>query len=76
MGAVLPREIGDADEPHVRLVHEGGGLEGDRAAFTREEGGGESAEFVVDEREEIPGGGVVTCLDGFEETGHFAVRMF
>jgi hypothetical protein len=41
------------DEPKVRLVNQGGRLEGLARPFVRQPGGGELAKFVVDEREQF-----------------------
>ena len=48
--------VGRADEPEVRLVDQGGGLEGLAGLLAGQPGGGELAQLVVDEREQLGGG--------------------
>ena len=71
VGAVLPADAGLVDEPEVGLVDEGGGLEGVAAAFLAHVGVGELSELVVDEGEEVAGGGAVAVADADEQAGEF-----
>ena len=58
-----------ADEPEVRLVDQGGGLEGLARLLGGQPGGGELAQLVVDEREQVGGGLRVAGRGGVEEAG-------
>jgi hypothetical protein len=65
----LPIDAGLVDEFHVGFVDEGGGLEGVVEAFLGEVVAGQSAEFVVNEREELVGGTLVAALQLGEYLG-------
>jgi hypothetical protein len=60
LGAVLPGDLPDLHEAQVRLVDEGGGLEGDAARLAPHPGVGERAQLAVDERDEPLARGVVS----------------
>ena len=61
-----------ADEPEVRLVDQGGGLEGLPGLLLGQPLGRELAELVVDQRQELLGRLGVALLDGREDAGHVA----
>ena len=58
-----------ADQPEVRLVDQGGGLEGLARLLVGQPGGGELAQLVVDEREQLGRGLRVAGLDGGQDLG-------
>ena len=58
-----------ADEPQVRLVDQGGGLERLAGLLLRELLGGQLAELVVDQRQEFLGRLGIALLDGREDAG-------
>jgi hypothetical protein len=77
VSAAVPfRGVLAADEPEVRLVDEGGGLEGLPGAFFGELGGGEVAEFLIHQGQEIPGGLAIATLDGLEKPGDVGRVLF
>ena len=51
-------------------MDQGGGLEGVVGGLTGHAHGGELAQLVVDEREQVGGGPAVTGGGSVEETGH------
>ena len=53
--------------PYVRLVEEGGGLEGQLALFLAEEGGGHAVELVIDQGEHLLMRGGIAGAPGVEE---------
>ena len=62
--------VGRADQPEVRLVNQGGGLEGVVGGLGGHARGGELPQLVVDEREQVGGGLAVTGRGGVEEASH------
>ena len=56
-----------SDQPEVRLVDQGGGLEGLAGLLRGHPRGGELAQLVVDEREQLGGGLGVALLDGGQD---------
>ena len=58
-----------ADQPEVRLVDQGGGLERLPRLLVGQPGGGEPAQLVVDEREQVGGGLRVAGLDRGQDLG-------
>ena len=52
-----------ADQPDVGLVHQSGGLDGLAGLLPRQPPGGELAEFVVDQRQQLLGRPGVAVLD-------------
>ena len=64
------RAVVGADEPEVRLVDQGGGLERLAGLLLGQPLGGELAQLVVDQRQELLGGLGVALLDGREDAGH------
>jgi hypothetical protein len=58
------------DEPEVRLVNQGGGLERLAGLLVRQPLGGQLAKLVVDEWEQSLGGLRIALLDGREDAGH------
>ena len=65
-----PSNCWSADEPQVRLVDQGGGVEGVAGGFGGHARGGELPQLVVDEREQVGGGLAVAGRGGVEEAGH------
>ena len=66
-----------ADQPQVRLVDQGGGLEGVARLLGGQARGGELAQLVVDEREQFGGGLRVAGRGGVEDlrdVGHVPER--
>jgi len=59
-----------ADEPQVRLVDEGGGVQGVAGGLGGHAYGGEGPQLVVHEWEQIGRGLAVTGPCGFEKAGH------
>src|SRR5262249_21266221 len=57
------------DQAKVRLVDQGRGLERLPGLLARQARGGELAQLVVDEREQLGGGAGVAGLDGGEDFG-------
>src|SRR5262249_41315679 len=62
----------DVHQPQVRLVDQGGGLEGLARLLLGQPLGREPAQFVVDQRQELRGGGRIALLDGRQDTGDVA----
>ncbi len=72
MPAVLPSLILIADQPQISLMHQGGSLQ---SLSGRQEGhfvGSESAQFLIDQREQFVSGFAVAVLDPLEDLGHIA----
>src|SRR5437899_7296551 len=72
MPAVLPSLMLIADQPQIRLMHQSGGLQ---SLSGRQEGpfvGGESAQFLIDQREQFVSGFAVAVLDPLEDLGDIA----
>ena len=59
-----------SDQPKVRLMDQGGGLEGVLGGLAGHARGGELAQLVVDEREQVGGGLAVTGRRGVQESRH------
>src|SRR5262249_23152983 len=66
---VPPPHLLLAHEPKVRLVDQGRGLERLLRSLLSQPLGGEPAQFVVDQRQELLGGGRVALLDGRQDLG-------
>ena len=64
--------ISRADQAQVRLVDECGSVEGLPRLLVREFRGGEAAQLVVDQRQELRGGVGVALLDGGQDVGDVA----
>ena len=58
------------DKPHVSLVHQGGGLQRVVGRLVRHPGGGEFAQLVVDQRQQLLGRRRVALFDRFQHAGH------
>ena len=68
---LVPAElVGRADQPEVRLVDEGGRLQGVAGGLGGHPRGGELPQLVVDEREQLGGGLAVTGRRGVQESRH------
>ena len=67
-----------ADQPQVRLVDQGGGVEGVAGGLGRHARGGERPQFVVDERQEVGGGLAVAGRGSIEKASHIGhdVRFY
>ena len=63
-----------ADEPEVRLVDQGGGLERLAGPLPGQPMRGQPAELVVDQRQELIGRSGVALLDGREDAGDVVHR--
>jgi hypothetical protein len=57
-------DFGRIDQPYIRLVDQGGGLERLSGLLLCQVLGGELAQLVVDERQELLGGLGIALLDG------------
>ncbi len=57
-------DFGRVDQPEIRLVDQGRGLERLPGLLLRQLHGGQLAQFVVDERQELLGGLGIALLDG------------
>jgi len=69
--AAVPAEpVGGADQPEVRLVNQGGGLECLVGGLGGHACGGELSQFVVDEREQLRGGVAVAGRRRVEQASH------
>jgi hypothetical protein len=76
MSATVPAlDFGRIDEPEIRLVDEGGGLERMPGLFLRQLQGGQLAQFVVHERQELLGGLGIALLDGRQDSGYVAHQI-
>jgi hypothetical protein len=64
------RNVPRPDEPKVRFVNEGGRLQGLIGGLARHPSGGELAQLVVYEREQVGGGLAVTGRRGVQESRH------
>ena len=62
------------DQPEVRLVDQGRGLERLAGLLLRQLLGGQLAQLVVDQRQELLGRLRVALLDGREDAGHVVHR--
>ena len=62
------------DQPQVRLVDQGRGLERLAGLLLGQPLGGQLAQLVVDQRQQLLGGLGVALLDGREDPGHFVHR--
>ena len=70
MVSALPGALGIADdEAEVGLVDEGGGLEGLPRRLLGQAVGGELAQLVVDQRQQLLGSVRVALLDGRQDVG-------
>ena len=72
MPAVLPSLMLIADQPQISLMHQSGGLQ---SLSGRQEGhfvGSESAQFLIDQREQFVSGFAVAVLDPLEDLGDVA----
>jgi hypothetical protein len=58
-----------ADEPQPGFVYKGGGLERLSCGFVGHPARSKSAQFVIDQRQELIGGSGIAALDGVEELG-------
>jgi hypothetical protein len=68
MGAAVPLRLGPfADEPEIGRVHQVRRLEGLPRALAREPLGGQSAQFLIDKRQELLGCLLVAPLDRRED---------
>jgi hypothetical protein len=63
-------EILVTQQPKIRLVDEGGRIEGMAGGLGGHLGGSEPAQFVIDERQQVIGGLAVARLGSLDETGH------
>ena len=63
-----------ADQPQVRLVDQGGGLERLPRRFPGKLLCGQFAQFVVDQGQELAGGVRVALIDGGQDSGNLAHR--
>ena len=63
-------EVLVADQPQVRLMDQGGGVEGVPWCLGGHLRGGKVPQFVIDERKQFRGGLAVSLLGGFNETGY------
>ena len=68
--AVPSAVVGGADEPEVRLVDQRGGVEGLAGRLGGHPRGGEPAQLVLDEREQVGGGAAVPGRRGVEQARH------
>ena len=66
--------VAPSDQPEVRLVDQGGGLEGVVGRFGGHARGGEPPQLVVDEREQVSGGPAVTGGRGVQKSGQIGHR--
>lgn len=73
MGAVGPARLLIAAEAEPDLVDECGRLQGLAGGFAGHLGGGEAAQLVINEREELGGGLRITLIDTLENVGNLAV---
>ena len=64
---VPPLGVGGADQPEVRLVDQGGRLQGVAGRLGGELGGGEATQLGIDQREQLGGGARVALGDGVED---------
>ena len=62
--------VAPPDQPEVRLMNQGGGLEGVVGRLAGHARGGELPQLVVDEREQVGGGLAVAGRGGVQEAGH------
>jgi hypothetical protein len=69
---VPPVAVGRADQPELRFVDQGGRLEGVAGRFGCQSGGGELAQLVVDEREELGDGVALPASHARQDTRHLA----
>jgi hypothetical protein len=71
MSAAVPTPgVAPSDQPKVCLMNEGGGLERVVGRLAGHSRGGELAQLVVDEREQVSGGPAISGRRGIEKTGH------
>ena len=63
-------ECWSPDQPQVRLVDQGGGVEGVPGVFGGHPRGGELPQLVVDERQQVGRRLAVAGRGGVEEAGH------
>ena len=59
-----------ADQPQVRFVDQGGGVEGVAGCFGGHARGGELPQFVVHKRQQVGRGPAVASRGRIEEAGH------
>jgi hypothetical protein len=69
VAAAVPARVAGADEPEVRLVDQGGGLEGLAWLLLGQLAGGQLPQFVVDQGQEPRSGSGIASLDGREDVG-------
>ena len=70
MAPAIPRLFGIvADETQIGFVDQGGGVEGLSRFFVGEFLGGEFAQLVVDQRQQLIGGVQIALLDGLQNLG-------
>ena len=69
VAAAVPARVVRPDEPEVGLVDQGRGLERLARLLLRQPLGGELAQLVVDQRQELLGRLRVALLDGREDAG-------
>jgi hypothetical protein len=67
VAARVPRPLFSADQPKVRLVDQGGRLKGVAGRLGGQAGGGEAAQFVVNQRQELRGGVRVAPVHGAQQ---------
>ena len=62
------------DEPHVRFMNQGGGLQGLAGLLLRQALGGEPPQFVVHQGEQLIGRSLVAVFDRREDARHVVHR--
>ncbi len=67
--------FGRVDQPEIRVVDQGGGLERLPGLLLRQPEGGQLAQLVVDQRQELLGGARVALLDRRQDAGNIAQRV-
>ena len=72
--AVLPAHLRLVDEPEVRLVDEGRGLEGVADALAPQVAGGEPPQLRVDERQQVFEGRALAFGEAQEQPCYFMLR--
>ena len=69
MALVVVLPVVAADHSHVGFVNESSGVQGLSRGFTSELLSCQSAQLIVDERQQFPGGILVPVLDRFQNVG-------
>ena len=76
MGTALPIDIGDIDEPHVRLMHQSGRLQRVLGPLFSHVLFGDLPELAVDERQESVGRFAIAGVPIAQDPGNFTLRHF